>query len=126
TRFSLWPYVVGGLVTAGMLLTSVQPTGRVGQSPQLVYFHLPFTLGDFAGLVNGRTPLVDFFPMYQAVTPYLLLPLFKIVGITPTTFSIAMTALSFGGLMLWFECFRRASGNAWLALLLLMVVLGTC
>ncbi len=90
---------------------------------ETVRWHLPFTMGEFAAVENGRTVDVDFYPQYQRLLAYLLLPVFQITGLTVTTFTTAMLILSAVGLLSLYDVFRRLTGNPWTALLLYLPLL---
>ncbi|HET8541999.1 MAG TPA: hypothetical protein VFL83_19135 [Anaeromyxobacter sp.] len=110
---------------AARLSSVVFGDASVVAAPVTVSYHLPFTLGEFAAVVNGRTPGADFFPQYAFVLPHLLAPAFRAVGLTVRTFTVAMAALSFVGLVLHYDVLRRATGRpaAALALHVLVVAL---
>jgi hypothetical protein len=71
--------------------------------------HLEVTLAEFAAVFNGDTLYGDFFPQYQNVLPYLLLPFFKIFGFSITSFISIMFLLSFTGLVLIYLVFVQFS-----------------
>jgi hypothetical protein len=75
-------------------------------------------MGEFAAVLNGRTPLVDFFAQYQNVLTLVLAPLFKLTGLGPTVFTATMSGLALVGLGLLFSVLGRVCGNRWWALAL--------
>jgi hypothetical protein len=87
-------------------------------SPTTVSYHLPFTVGEFSAVMNGRTPGVDFFPQYAWLLPYPLAPVFRVAGLTVHTFTVVMAALSLVALMLQYDVLRRLTGRPWVALAL--------
>lgn len=113
------PWQVALIVIGFELLPSIyhDNSPRVNEA---FSWHLSFTLDEFAAVLNGRTPRVDFFPQYQGVLAYLLAPLFRIIGLSATTFTGAMTALSALGFLLFFWMFRKVTGDPWKALLLFL------
>src|SRR5262249_14698024 len=80
--------------------------------------HLSFVMNEFAAVLNGRTPRVDFFPQYQGLLAYLLAPLFRVICLSIATYTTVLMALSTFGLLLWFGVLRRLTGDPWKALLL--------
>jgi hypothetical protein len=80
--------------------------------------HTPVQLGDFAAVLGGRTPLVDYLPQYQTVLTYALAPVFERTGLTISTFSLAMCALSALALLTIYCIFLAVTRNSWYALLL--------
>lgn len=98
------------------LSTVVFDDASLLSAPDTVVFHLPYTVGEFAAVLNGRTPGVDFFPQYVWFLQYLLAPPFRLAGLTVHTYTVAMAALSFVALMLLWDVFRRVTGSAWMAL----------
>lgn len=104
--------------TLARLASVVFDDASILAAPATVSYHLPFTLGEFAAVLNGRTPGVDFFPQYASVLPYALAPVFRVVGLTVATFTLAMAALSAIALMLQFDVLRRVTQRPWIALAL--------
>src|SRR5262249_23498205 len=86
-------------------------------------YHFPFYLGEFAAVVNGHTPLVDFFPQYQNFLAYFLEPVFRVIRLTPLTFSVVVALLSRPLLLMLFHVLRRAAGGAWAGLSLFLPLL---
>jgi len=62
--------------------------------PKVYGRHAAVQMGEFAAAVEGRTALVDFFPQYQNLLAYLLVPGFHLVGLSIGSFSVAMAVLS--------------------------------
>jgi hypothetical protein len=98
------------------LSTVVFDDASVRAASTTVNYHLPFTLGEFAAVLNGRTPGVDFFPQYAWFLPYPLAPLFRVIGLTVTSFTLTMAALSLVALMLVWDVLRRVTSSPWVAL----------
>lgn len=107
-----------GAHAAWRLGTAVFDDASILATPVNVGYHLPFTLDEFAAVLNGRTALVDYFPQYATVLPHLLAPAFRIVGLDVRTFTLGMSALSLAGLVLCWDTLRRATGSPWTALAL--------
>jgi hypothetical protein len=83
-------------------------------------WHVPIQMGEFAAVLGGRTPQVDYFPQYQNLLGYALAPVFQAVGLDLTTFTVAMAALSAVALLAVFAAFRRFTGDGWKALALFL------
>ncbi len=116
------PFVIAIVATVLMMLPAVY-FDRSPRPMETMRWHLPFTMGEFAAVDNGRTFDVDFYPQYQRILAYLLLPVFHIIGLSVTTFTVTMAVLSAVGLAALFEIFRRLTGNAWTALPLYLPLL---
>ena len=76
-------------------------------------YHMPFTMDEFAAVLNGRTVWVNFFPQYQAVLPYLVAPFFMLFGFTVTTYTLAMVILGWICLLSIFFVFSQLSKSRW-------------
>ena len=83
-------------------------------------YHIPFTMGEFAAVLNGRTPMVDFYSQYQNVLPLLLSPLLRWTGLSLFSFTLTMALLSVTGLLLLFSVLTRVVRSSWLALVLFL------
>ena len=111
------PWVVAGVWTAMFVSTGLFTDDNIGNSGDVVKYHLQFTMDEFAAVLNGRIPLLDFFSQYCNLEPYLAYPLFKIFGFSVTSFSVSMCFLSFVGMMLLFHAIGAAVGSPWKSLL---------
>jgi hypothetical protein len=80
--------------------------------------HTSFQMGEFAAVINGLFPLVDFHPQYQNVLSYVLRPLFFFVRFNLTSFTLTMGALSLIGFLLVYRVLSRVTGSCWLGLAL--------
>lgn len=98
------------------LSSAVYTEGTFTLAPATMRYHLPFSLGEFAAVLNGRTPLVDSFPQYQNLLALLLAPFFKVFGLSITSFSLGMALLSMLTFMSAFWVFQSFAGSAWAAL----------
>jgi hypothetical protein len=83
-----------------------------------IAYHLPWTSGEFAAILDGKTLLVDFFPWYQNLLPYFLAPVFGVVGFSWGSFTAAMMAISIIAILWQLDVFRRLTPNPWAALTL--------
>ena len=116
--------VAAAAYAVARLASVVFDDASIVAAPVTVSYHLPFTLGEFAAVLDGRTPGADFFPQYSFVLPYALAPVFGATGLTIRTFTLAMAALSLVGLLLQYDLLRRATGSAWVALALHVCLVG--
>jgi hypothetical protein len=124
---SKWPglaWVVAGGWTLARLLPTVFTDQNVALAPPTHNYHLAFQMGEFAAVLNGRVPLLDFHPQYENLLGLLLRPVFGVTGFSFTTFSGAMAALSLTGMLLIYGVFVRVTGSSWIGLLLYVPWLG--
>jgi hypothetical protein len=78
--------------------------------------HLGSTLGAFAAALNGRTNLVDYASSYNFLLNYLLEPIFRLFGLTPATYTMAMSVLTLIVMMMVFAIFKALTKSSWLSL----------
>ncbi len=98
----------------------------IADSLEIYQWHLPFTLNEFASVLNGRTNWVNYFPIYQNLTPYLLLPIFSTFGLTTESFTLTMALLSIFIFMLVYRVFVQFTRDVWGASVLLLLLVGMC
>lgn len=109
---SALPYGLAVAYTAvGVVKTTASVAGTIG-------WHIPYFLADFTAVMNGKTLFVDFTPNYQHLSPYLLAPLFRVIGHGEGVFVATMGVISFAGLFGTFVLLRLLTKSAWLALAL--------
>lgn len=84
--------VAVAIVTALWLLPTVFTEGTLGAGQPYVWNHLQFIVEDFAAVVNGATPMVDYSPQYSALLPYVFSAPFGSLG--PAALSQFFGALS--------------------------------
>ncbi len=111
-------YLLAALFTLGEVLPSLVTPTSFQTALSSFIFHLPAFTGEMAPVVNGRTPLVDFFPQYQNLLSLLLLPYFKAFGFSLLTFSIGMMLLTGIGMFFIFDVFFVLTESVLGALLL--------
>jgi hypothetical protein len=87
-------------------------------------FHVSYQMAEFAAVLNGGTPDVDFFPQYQSCLSYLTLPIFTVVGLNLFSFTCVMALLGALSLLVFYFVFLRFTGGAWRALALYIPFLG--
>jgi hypothetical protein len=81
---------------------------------EIYEFHTGAQMDEFAAAVEGRTTLVDFFPLYQNLLPWLLAPGFKLFGLSIGSFSVTMSVLSLACLLVVYRVFCALTGSpAW-------------
>ena len=117
-KMSSLPWLIAVAWTSANLLKCVFTEGCFDQAPHTVTYHLPYTLGEFAAVLNGRVPLVDFYSQYQNILPHLFRPIFALAGLTITSFTCAMALLSLVGFLLIYRVFSRLTGTDWRGLVL--------
>ncbi|HEU4702018.1 MAG TPA: hypothetical protein VFS37_06000 [Conexibacter sp.] len=91
----------------------------------VVSLNLPWTLNDAVAVLDGRTPLVDYHPVYAKLLPYVCAPVLAAFGTSALTYSALMALLSGLALLAVFAVFRRVTGHALLALALLVPFVAT-
>jgi hypothetical protein len=112
------PLLIALACTATEMLPSLYRSSCRSSMTYHIYEHHTFAMGEFGAVLNGRTPLVDFYPQYQYLLSYLLAPAFRQVGLSVFTFTTAMCCLSALCLLAVGTVFRRLTGNPWIALAL--------
>jgi hypothetical protein len=117
------PVLIAIGFTVVQLLPSVQFAGQPGLCLYSSY-HIAYQYSEFAAVLHGQTPLVDFFPQYQQLLGYPLAPIFSWIGMNVFHFSLVMAGLSLCLLMMMFDVLRRTTGSTWYALALYLPFLG--
>ena len=116
-RFS-WPaWVIAISWGIAHLLCCVFTDDNISMASRVVG-HTPFHMGEFAAVINGRVPLVNFHPQYENVLAYLLEPYFSLIGLNITKFTVTMCALSLVGFLLIYRVFSEVTGSPWRGLFL--------
>jgi hypothetical protein len=87
--------VVAALLTVCWLLPSVFREQNLAPAPLLMTYHLRFTFDDFAAVVDGRTPLVNYAEQYASLLPFLVWPVLRFGGTQIGTFTVTMCFLTF-------------------------------
>ncbi len=104
--------------TVAHLLCCIFTDDNIEAASGTISYHLPFTIGEFAAVVNGRVPLVDFQSQYENLLGHLLRPFFAVAGVSVTTFTLAMSTLSLVGFLMLYQVLSRVAASPWLGLLL--------
>ena len=107
-----------------VVLPSLFTSRNAALALEAVNWHLPFTLDEWAAVLNGRSLQVDFFPQYQNLLPYVFVPVFNVINFTITTFMIAMLALSLISIICTYSTLCIVTQNRGLALLLYFTFIG--
>jgi hypothetical protein len=116
------PILIGVIYLAIQLSTGFFQSGDLNHLANGVHYHMTFTMGEFAAVLNERTLLVDVFPQYQNLMSYFLAPVFKLIGLSVSSFTFVMTMLSFVALMAWFATLKKITKNNWIALCLFLPI----
>lgn len=111
-------------VSVLQLLVCIITDGNYLGSPLGLASHLPFTFDEFAAVANGRTLSVNYFPQYQQLLPYLFSPLFHFFGLSITTYTGGLAALSAAILFFVYSILTRVSERPMITLLLFLSWLG--
>ncbi len=88
-------------------------TDRLGLG--VISLNLPWTLNDSIAVLDGRTPLVDFHPIYAKLLPYATAPVLAVFGTTAFVYTAFMAALSGLALIAVYATFRRVARSSLLA-----------
>lgn len=98
--------------------TTVYRGGNIALAPLFTWYHLSFTSEEFAAVLRGRTPLVDFVPQYVSLLPYLAWPFLTVAGFSVGTLTVFFAGLSGIALLSVLLAFRTVTGSARAAVLL--------
>ena len=90
-----------------------------------VSLNLPWTLNDVIAVLDGRTPLVDYHPIYAKLLPYLCVPVLSIFGTSALAYTIFMALLSGLCLLAVYGVFRRITRRPLIAVALLIPFIAT-
>jgi hypothetical protein len=85
----------------------------------------PWAMGDTYAILDGRTPLVDFHPIYGYLWAYVAAVPMRLLGATFTVFTVTMASISAVALVAVYGVLRRVVGRAPLALALYLPFLAT-
>jgi len=114
---------VAALATALWLVPAILTERAITDSPfpDLV----PWSMGDTYAILDGRTPLVDFHPIYGHLWAYVAAGPMALLGATITVFSVVMACGSALALLAVYALLRRLAGSPPLALALYLPFLAT-
>jgi hypothetical protein len=118
-----WCWAIAIFLIVYELSTGTFTTKTIGNGTAGFHFHLPYTSGEFAAILNGRSPWVDFYPQYQTLISYLLVPYFHIFKFSVGSFTLGMALLSLIGFSICFWIFTVIAKRAQQALALFLPVL---
>lgn len=107
---------------AAWILTAVT-TDRLGLG--VLALNLPWTMNDAVAVFEGRTPLVDYHPIYAKLLPYASAPVFAAFGTSAFVYSTFMALLSLLALMAVYATFRRVTRRTAFACALFVPFLAT-
>ncbi len=88
------------------LLTAIVTERTVGDL-ELMWW----TLSDPSAILDGRTPLVDYYAFYAQLTPYYAAVTLRTFGESFLTYAIAMTTLSLLAMLAMYALLRRVLGG---------------
>lgn len=91
----------------------------------VVALNLPWTLNDSIAVLDGRTPLVDFHPIYAKLLPYLCAPVLSLFGANATVYTAFMALLDGLALIAVYAIFRRVTRRSLLACALFIPFVAT-
>lgn len=105
-------------VTVIWLLPALVTDATVGHAGPTASGHIPAQAEDYFAVANGRTPLVDYIPIYVHLLPFALAPLLSAFDLSLTSFSISMCALSLVAMLAIYATFLTVIRRTWVALAL--------
>ncbi len=117
-RYTWLPTVLATLWAIAFVVTGAFREHELPATSHTVYFHLPYTMGEYAAVVNGRVPLVDFFSQYQNLQNLLTVPIFRQFGVSVWSFTVVMCCFSTATLLLIYATLSKICRNSWTALVL--------
>jgi hypothetical protein len=115
--------LVAALLTVVWLLPEVTTDGSIatGPFPDLP----PWAMGDADAILDGRTPLVNFHPLYGHLWAYVAAIAMALFGAPITAFAITMTTASAAALLAVYALLRRVARSSAAALVLYLPLLAT-
>jgi hypothetical protein len=87
--------------------------------------NLPWTLNDAIAVLDGRTPLVDYHPIYAKLLPYPTALVLSAFGTTSFVYSVFMAVLDVFALLAVYAIFRRVTRRSLYALALFLPFVAT-
>jgi hypothetical protein len=118
-------FAIAAVLTVCWLLPSVFREQNLAPASLSVTYHLQFTFDDFAAVVNGRTPLVNYAEQYASLLPFLVWPVFRLGGTEVGTFTMVMCLFSLVTLLAVERALALIVRNERLALALYLPFLAT-
>src|SRR5262249_42696885 len=112
------PIALALAFTAIWLLPALVTDAAVGQAGPIASGHIPPHAQGYFAVVKGRTPLVDYIPIYVSLLPLALAPVLAAFDLSLTAFSIAMCLLSLLALLAIYGTFSAVTRRPWAALAL--------
>ncbi len=118
-RVVRWLALAAAVVLTGLwLLPSIFNDSNIADAHPSMPYHLQFTYDEFLSVLNGRTPVVDFIPLYSRLLPFAAEPVFRVFGSTVETFTWMMWVLSLVSFVTIYLMLRVVTRGSLTALLL--------
>ena len=111
----LLPWVALALVAALIATLALQAVTTERTGFGVVSLNIPWTINDSVAVLDGRTPLVDYNPIYAKLLPYVTAPVLWAFGTTVFVFTAFMALLVVLVLAAVFAVFRRVTRSSLLA-----------
>jgi hypothetical protein len=105
-------------LTALWLLPALVTDATIARAGVIPAGHIPAQAEDYFAVVNGRTPTVDYIPIYVHLLPVALAPVLSAFDSSLTAFSISMCLLSLVALLAVYATFSQVTERPWAALAL--------
>ncbi len=109
---------VAAAVTVIWLLPALVTDATVAHAGPTASGHIPAQAEDYFAVANGRTPLVDYIPIYVHLLPFALAPLLSAFDLSLTSFSVSMCVLSLAAMLAIYATFLAVVRRTWVALAL--------
>jgi hypothetical protein len=114
-----WAIVLVAVLLTVLWLSPAILTDRLlADSGVIPSGHTLFQGEDYFAVVNGLTPMVDYVSQYANVLPYVVAPALDVFGLSTTSLTISMVALSAIALLAVYGVFREVTRRHWVALTL--------
>jgi hypothetical protein len=98
-------------ITAAWLLPAIVQDSTIGSTHRAAAYHNVITFDEYVAVLNDRSPLVDFVPLYSSILPYALAGPLSILGPSITTFAILMSLLSLASLLAIYLVFAQLTNR---------------
>ena len=120
---SIWSYSAF-ILTVLAALPGVFTLDALGRAAGDVPGNLGHTAGEYLGVLAGKTPLVNFYSQYQHLLSFLMLPYFKLFGMSIFSFTFGMCVISILALFSLYWTLRKLTQSSGLSLFLYLPILG--
>tara|TARA_B110001454_G_scaffold219057_1_gene249638 strand:- start:81087 stop:83141 length:2055 start_codon:yes stop_codon:yes gene_type:complete len=114
------PISIGIIFSIPWLSTCIFTKDNLGGANFTVASHIHHYTSEILAVMSGKTPMVDYFPQYQSLLSYFLLPYFKFFGFSILSFTSVMAGMSLASLFSVFYVLKVLTNGWWRALILFL------